>query len=803
MSKKTVDSNCPEFGYELLSAIPYAYNLHLKGELQETISGFDTSCLYFFSPKHTESDCKRSWDNMTKLWNEKFPNITIHRPQLDWDLFSPPPFKEYYQDKMIKFEKETIVIFNRYNMEWGKSPINFLDADTLDKLFGMLSNEYQIVYINLNKGEKYFDGALPMKLNDDEVLNKYPNVYSLYDLLEMYPNISINELQLRVFANCSKYISSNGGQLILSAYFGGENIIFSKTCRELNPNVNSFYKWYHKLGDGVFQHVDNYDDLIELVRQKWVLKKPLINILIRTSNRPNYFENCVKSIYEQTYLNWNIIIGVDDVNTLKYTQSAKGRDIVYDYTNIKIPNPPNNIDYGIKFKYNSYLNDLQNEVNDGYIIYLDDDDKLHNQNSLLTLTDVIKNDDVFVIWRVKFPNRLVPSDENFGKPPVCKDISGIGYSFHVKNKEMWEPYKRGDYRVANTLYHKIPNTIYLNEIITELQRDIEDGMGLKDDIKKSDISIIIPTYNTPEYLDECLNSILMSIDDLNCEILVGIDGCQKTLDYVKSKSFDVRFKFYFFNENVGPYVIKNSLVKISKSDKIMFFDSDDIIVSETISKVIKLLDSNDLVKLMFSEFHTSEHLVNKQTLSYGEGVFGINKNIFLNKNGFRNWRCAADSDFMSRLYIDNVKISSINDVSFYRRVHKNSLTMSDDTGLSSALRRQYIKSVKKTDKLLEYKTSTFYVVEVNRNVVETQNLIPKVPYNPFVPKKFEPKKKEEVINEKSVISKQSIDYQKINDRLKIVELNPTVRNNTETNMSSIMEIKTKKRKGGGPDKYKI
>jgi len=52
MSKTIVNSNCPEFGYELLSSVPYAYNLFLKGDLKETISGFDTSCLYFFSPKH-------------------------------------------------------------------------------------------------------------------------------------------------------------------------------------------------------------------------------------------------------------------------------------------------------------------------------------------------------------------------------------------------------------------------------------------------------------------------------------------------------------------------------------------------------------------------------------------------------------------------------------------------------------------------------------------------------------------------------------------------------------------------------
>jgi hypothetical protein len=516
MSKKIVNSNCPEFGYELLSSIPHSYNLFLKGELGETISGFDTSCLYFFSPKHSESDCKRSWDNMKKLWDTKFPNIRIHRPQLDWDLFSPPPFKDHYRDKMIKFEKETIVVFNRYNIEWGETPINYLDLNTLDRLFEMLSGEYQIVYINLNKGDKYFDGVLPMSLNDDEILKKYPLVYSLYDVMDMYPDLSINEIQLRVFANCSKYISSNGGQLILSAYFGGENIIFSKKCRELDPNVNSFYKWYHKLGGGVFQHVDTYEDLIELVRQKWVLKNPLINILIRTSGRPNYFKHCINSIYEQSYKNWNLIIGVDDKKSLNYTQSAKGRDIFYDYSSFKIPNSPNNNDYGLKFIYNLYLNDLQNQVTDGFIIYLDDDDKLTKRNTLEILVSNIKSDDDFVMWRVEFPDRLVPSDYNFGKKPVSKDISGIGFSFHSKYKVEWEPFKRGDYRVSNILYDKIPNKVWINEVLTGLQRTTNGGgMGKRDDLGQKPLNKPKPVIKQNTQRKEVVN---------NGPIIMGITG---------------------------------------------------------------------------------------------------------------------------------------------------------------------------------------------------------------------------------------------------------------------------------------
>ena len=488
MENKTVNSNCPEFGYELLSAVPYAYNLHLKGELKDTISGFDTSCLYFFSPNHVETDCKRSWDNMNKLWSTNFPNIHIHRKDLDWDLFTPPPLKEFYKSSKIEFEKETVVIFNRYNYEWGRPPINYLDLPTLEKLFTMLEDKYQVIYINIKGHKKYYDGVDPLELGDDEVLKNHPKVISINDLINKYPDLSYNEIQVRVFANCEKYISSNGGQLILSAYFGGENIIFSKECRELNPEVNSFYRWYYKLGGGVFQHVNNYNDLIDLVKLKWVDDKPLFNILIRTSGRPNYFKDCLESIYKQKYKNWNLIIGIDDKESEKYTQSAKGRTIFYDYSSVKNEKKTKSEEYGIFFKYNLYLNDLQKQVTKGYIIYLDDDDALNDENSLYDLSNEIQNEDQFIMWRVKFPNRLVPSNENFGKNPVMKDVSGIGFAFHNKYKIDWEPYKRGDYRIAKKLHEVIPKKTYLNKVITKLQREIEDGFGRKDD-KKNQNSI--------------------------------------------------------------------------------------------------------------------------------------------------------------------------------------------------------------------------------------------------------------------------------------------------------------------------
>ena len=214
------------------------------------------------------------------------------------------------------------------------------------------------------------------------------------------------------------------------------------------------------------------------------------------------------------------------------------------------------------------------------------------------------------------------------------------------------------------------------------------------------LSIIIPTYNSNDYLNECLISIIKSIKNLNCEILIGIDGCKKTLDYIKNKSFDSSIRFFYFDKNVGPYIVKNSLSLESNSNFLVFFDSDDVMTETFIQDIISKKNTHDLIKPMYLDFNGDVKEINESittTRTYGEGVFGINKNIFLNMNGFEGWRCAADSDLMSRLYKNNVNLTHTKQIGFYRRIHPNSLTQHPDTNMSSKLRGYYSR-ISKTKK---------------------------------------------------------------------------------------------------------
>ena len=227
-------------------------------------------------------------------------------------------------------------------------------------------------------------------------------------------------------------------------------------------------------------------------------------------------------------------------------------------------------------------------------------------------------------------------------------------------------------------------TIYNSELNNDtIQTKIVNTMfGYE---KKPELSVIIPAYNCKDHIDECLVSVVKSSNNRYVEILVGIDGCIETLNHVKNKNY-YNVVYFYFNENKGPYSIKNTLTNISKADKILFFDSDDVMNENMVDIIIKELDKYVCVKPKYEEFGDRNNI-----FKFGEGVFGIKKDIFLNMNGFEPWMMAADSDFIGRLYKTKPKILNTPEVLFRRRVHSTSLTNRKDTGMHSPLRAHYAR----------------------------------------------------------------------------------------------------------------
>ena len=213
------------------------------------------------------------------------------------------------------------------------------------------------------------------------------------------------------------------------------------------------------------------------------------------------------------------------------------------------------------------------------------------------------------------------------------------------------------------------------------------------------LSVIIPTYRNVEFLPELIDSIVRSNFNQEYEVLIGIDSCYDTLNYIYETQFPSNFNFFFFENKKGPYIIKNTLTELSKFDKILFFDSDDIMMPSLMSEVYSYLDNYGMIKPKYINFtdKNNSREFKKEGSQFGEGVFGIRKSLFLDINGFEGWEVAADSDFMGRYYKTNNSVLHTQSILFHRRLHENSLTIHPDTGLSSRIRGQYhLQSKRKT-----------------------------------------------------------------------------------------------------------
>lgn len=197
------------------------------------------------------------------------------------------------------------------------------------------------------------------------------------------------------------------------------------------------------------------------------------------------------------------------------------------------------------------------------------------------------------------------------------------------------------------------------------------------------ISVIITAYKTQNFIEDCVHSLRHQQTNFPFEIIIGIDACPDTLEVAK-KLPDV--SVYYNENNIGAYVMRNTLTKKAKFDNLVFFDSDDIAKDNLLQVMFDSLQKTDLVRCGFYNFKTFGNYNLCKVPAFG--AFGIRKNVFLSLKGFQGWRFGADSEFIARCEQFDKTATLIGDGLFFRRVHRNSLTHNPETGMNSKARKE-------------------------------------------------------------------------------------------------------------------
>ncbi len=188
------------------------------------------------------------------------------------------------------------------------------------------------------------------------------------------------------------------------------------------------------------------------------------------------------------------------------------------------------------------------------------------------------------------------------------------------------------------------------------------------------VSVIIPAYNTANYIKRCIDSLReQSYTDLQV-IFVDDGSNDNTLDEIQKEN-DGRLNLKIIHkENGGIASARNEGLKYVKGDYIFFFDSDDFLEKDSIRALVNVLEENDCdwVSCQYSRWNEDGSKLKDYDFITGKRDFETDKdrvNFAINELlsyhvGFEVWDKMYRTDIIRDNHLTFSDICYVEDISF-------------------------------------------------------------------------------------------------------------------------------------------
>ena len=187
-----------------------------------------------------------------------------------------------------------------------------------------------------------------------------------------------------------------------------------------------------------------------------------------------------------------------------------------------------------------------------------------------------------------------------------------------------------------------------------------------------DISVVVPVYNTENYLRKCVGSIINQ-QNVSIEIILVDDG---STDSSGNICEEYALKYPYIHtvhiENSGPATAKNVGLKLAKGDYVSFTDSDDELEptmfyemisagnennSEIICCNFKEVDANGIIShtacseeiYVFDKVEALRHLLSKDLIYTGSVTKIFRRDLLTQNNLTHNDGFKTDEDFIMNI----------------------------------------------------------------------------------------------------------------------------------------------------------
>jgi hypothetical protein len=197
-------------------------------------------------------------------------------------------------------------------------------------------------------------------------------------------------------------------------------------------------------------------------------------------------------------------------------------------------------------------------------------------------------------------------------------------------------------------------------------------------------AVIIAAYKAERWINAALESVQgqRMPPGWKLRVMVGVDGCEATSGVLRASGV----AHYWSAENVGAYVMRNSLIGLHPSDAYAIFDADDIMLPGYLEALIPAAGQRGIAGAGRVTIHEDGRPNGTRPLPYVWGVSVISHTAWCRTGGYQPWRITADSDLIRRAKALGIRVVSDARGLYQRRKHPGSLTQAEETSMKSELR---------------------------------------------------------------------------------------------------------------------
>ena len=143
------------------------------------------------------------------------------------------------------------------------------------------------------------------------------------------------------------------------------------------------------------------------------------------------------------------------------------------------------------------------------------------------------------------------------------------------------------------------------------------------------LSLLVPVYNSENYVKQCLDSLVGQKTQYNYQIVIVNDGSTDGTSELLNGYKDYTNVIIFTQKNMGISAARNQALQLAEGEYVGFIDNDDYVKDDYVDKLLRSAYAicADVVKCGYSNFDEQGNIINNQISEAFRSQIGFQSNL--------------------------------------------------------------------------------------------------------------------------------------------------------------------------------